>query len=549
MTTARANDEAAKQYDVLIAGGGPVGLGLAIDLGQRGLSVCVVERHRDVQPIPKGQNLTQRTMEHMMAWGAEARIRAACPIPKDYGIGGLTAYGTLLSGYHYDWLQRQLVRPYYYTDNERLPQYDTERVLRERAAALHTLEARYGWTALGHVQGRDEVALSIRETDGAETRTLRGRYLVGCEGSRSRVRGEAGIARTKRDHDKLMVLLVFKSEGLHRLLERFPGKSFYNVLHPDLDGYWQFLGRVDLGATWFFHAPVPMGTTADNTDFTAYLHKAVGAEFEVALEHIGFWDLRIAIADRYRAGRVFIAGDAAHSHPPYGGYGINAGFEDARNLGWKLEAVLRGQAPDALLDSYDEERRPVFESTARDFIEKSIASDRDFLRAYDPAVDRAAFEAAWSRRASGAVAEINAFEPHYAGSSIVDGAPRAVCGAVGEHGFAARPGHHLAPRARADGSDMADALSAGFTLILYDVSDAEARRAAALTKQAGMAVEIVREQGPSACADYAARFILVRPDHFVSWTSNDDVEGLARALRRSLARSAGKRGESVPVAV
>ena len=134
----------------------------------------------------------------------------------------------------------------------------------------------------------------------------------------------------------------------------------------------------------------------------AYLHEAVGAEFDVAFEHVGFWDLRFAIADRYRAGRAFIAGDAAHSHPPYGGYGVNTGFEDARNLGWKLAAVLQGWGGAGLLDSYEAERRPVFESTARDFIEKAIETDRTFL-AFDPA-DREAFEAAWkaARRAPSA---------------------------------------------------------------------------------------------------------------------------------------------------
>ncbi len=144
---------------------------------------------------------------------------------------------------------------------------------------------------------------------------------------------------------------------------------------------------------------MPLGTTQDNFDFHALLHRAVGQEFDLEFDHIGFWELRVAIADSYRAGRVFIAGDAAHSHPPYGGYGINTGFEDARNLGWKLAATLQGWGGDALLDSYDAERRPVFASTARDFIERFIEEDRAFLNAYSPDKDQAEFTPEMERRA------------------------------------------------------------------------------------------------------------------------------------------------------
>ncbi len=122
--------------EIIIVGAGPVGLGLAIELGQRGIRCTVVERYTRPQPIPKGQNLTQRTLEHFHFWGAEQQLRAARTIPRDYGIGGMTAYGTLLSGYNYDWLQRELVRPFYFTDNERLPQYATEAVLRQRLSEL-----------------------------------------------------------------------------------------------------------------------------------------------------------------------------------------------------------------------------------------------------------------------------------------------------------------------------------------------------------------------------------------------------------------------------
>ena len=517
---------------IVIVGAGPVGLGLAIELGQRGVHCVIVERYVAPQPIPKGQNLTQRTLEHFHFWGAEQQLRAARTIPRDYGIGGLTAYGTLLSGYKYDWLQRELVRPFYFTDNERLPQYATEAVLRHRVSELDNVEAIYGWTADSLTQNDDGVEVVIAERYGTGRRTLHASYVLGCDGSRSLVRDAAGITQTRSDHDRLMVLLVFRSTGLHQLLERFPNKSFYNILHPDLKGYWQFFGRVDLGTTWFFHAPVPFGTTKDNFDFRSYLYSAVGAEFDVEFEHIGFWDLRVATADRYRSGRAFVAGDAAHSHPPYGGYGINTGLEDAANLGWKLAAALQGWAGPKLLDTYDEERRPVFVSTARDFIEKAIHSDKTFLETFNPEFNRAAFEAEWQARSSGARSEVNSFEPNYQGSSIVWGSPGSGCSAIGSHEFAARAGHHLAPRLLSSGRNVFEELGDGFTLLDLGAPPdhvAELKRAAT---ELNIPLKVVSAATADNRDFYKAGLVLVRPDQFVAWTSDGSVDDADSILRR-----------------
>lgn len=524
-----------RDADVIIVGGGPVGMGLAIELGQRNVRVTVVERYPQPQPIPKGQNLTQRTMEHFHFWGAEKALRAARTIPPEYGIGGLTAYGTLL-GPHYDWLQRDLVKPYYFTGNERLPQYATEAVLRQRVAQLPSVQTLYGWDADDVAQDTDGVTVNVVERGGQTRRGLRAAYVVGCDGSRSVVRDKAGLTQSRTDHDRMMVLLVFKSTGLHELLKCYPGKSYYNVLQPELEGYWKFFGRVDLGSTWFFHAPVPPGTTKDNFDFAAYLQEAVGAPFDMAFEHIGFWDLRFMLAERYNEGRVFIAGDAAHSHPPYGGYGVNSGLEDARNLGWKLAAVLQGWGGDALLDSYDAERRPVFASTMRDFIARSIETDRVFLAEHDPARDKPAFDAAWAARASGAVGEVQAFEPHYENSPIVQASGSGKGpGAVGSHQFAARAGHHLAPAALSSGSDVYETLGPGFTLLAFGAwGGALAFRDAAEALKLPLAIVEDGAQGDT--ARYGASLVLVRPDNFVAWTARAgeaiDADGAMAVLRQ-----------------
>ncbi|MFM0514727.1 FAD-dependent monooxygenase [Paraburkholderia sp. RL17-373-BIF-A] len=515
--------------DVVIVGGGPVGMGLTIDLAQRGVRCIVVERYSTPQPIPKGQNLTQRTMEHFRSWGAETQLRAARTIPPEYGIGGLTAYGTLLGPYSYDWLQRALVKPYYYTANERLPQYASEEVLRARLAELPNAQTLYGWNAETLTQDESGVTVEVAERRGEGRKTLRASYVVGCDGSRSSVRAQSGITQTLEDHDRLMVLLVFRSPELHALLDRFPGKSYYNILQPELEGYWKFLGRVDLGHTWFFHAPVPLGTTEDNFDFRSYLYGAIGAEFDVEFEHIGFWDLRFAIADSYRAGRIFIAGDAAHSHPPYGGYGVNSGLEDARNLGWKLSAVIQGHADDALLDSYDAERRPVFASTANDFIAKSIEVDRQFLKTFDPEVDLAAFESAWGARANGAAGEVHSFEPNYEGSPIVRGETRGVCSAVGSHEFEARAGHHLPPAPLTSGNAF-EKLGPGFTLLCVGPTEAEAGAFSEAAATLSVPLKLVMLAPGSGAERYAARWILVRPDEFVAWISQQESFSMQSAM-------------------
>jgi 2-polyprenyl-6-methoxyphenol hydroxylase-like FAD-dependent oxidoreductase len=526
------------EHDVIIVGGGPVGAALAIELGQRGIRCVLVERRPAPQPIPRGQNLTNRSVEHFWAWGCVDELHAARVAPRDTATAGVTSYRDLRSDWWYvpePGDRGESVREYFFQDNERLPQYRTEAVLRARLAELPTVTALFGWNA-ERVEVTDAgVRVPVRrDGDAGDPRLLAGAFLVGCDGGRSLVRESVGIDRSGPDAGRRMALVVFRSQQLETTLARFPPAATYRVLKPELEGYWQFFGRVEAAESFFFHAPVPEDTVLERLDVAALLAEAAGFPFAAQVEHAGLWDARIKIATRYHEGRVCIAGDAAHQHPPYGGFGLNAGLEDARNLGWKLAARVHGWGGAGLLASYDLERRPVFAETARRMIAGRIEEDRAFLARFDPAHDRTAFEAAWADMATtSGTTPVGAHVPHYEGSSAVVGPPGRAPGLDMARSHAARAGHHLSPRTLSDGREVFEALGDGFTLLALDGDAAYAERFADEARALGVPLAVVRDSVAGDCGAYDARFVLVRPDHFVAWAAEQPSDDPAAVLRQA----------------
>lgn len=347
--------------DVLIIGGGPVGLSVACELGWRGVSCVLVEQKPETSrtAVAKVNLVNARSMEFCRRWGIEKEVRHA-GFPDDYPMTVLFATslrGKCIARIPYPGMGEQGAHPASPTNRQRIPQDLLDGVLRRAAQRFESVEARFDTRLDGFVQHDDHVEATLVRDGRRET--VRARYLAAADGAGSAVRTALGIGLAGEGDLNVSCGIYFRSRHLWRA--HTMGKAVMSIL-VDRAGMWANLNAIDGYATW----RLSVYRAVDPAEAPALLEKAIGGAFDYEILAVSPWVRRAVVAERLRDRRVFLLGDAAHQLSPTGGFGMNTGMGDAVDLGWKLAAVLRGWGGPGLLDTYDLERRPIGERAVRE---------------------------------------------------------------------------------------------------------------------------------------------------------------------------------------
>jgi len=350
----------SENTSVVIIGGGLVGLSAGLFLQHLGVPFILVERNEFASPLPRSRGIAARTMELFRLVGLQESIEAIAKAAwKQGSFGGARRGQTMLSSEALplpDIAKLRVGSDPSPCQMTACPQTLVEPILRQTLEERGA-DVRFGWELVKFEQDGESVRAVLRDPSGAE-RSICADYLLAADGARSGVRRNLTIGRQGLDADQHLLNIFFESD----LATFVEGRTFSQceIANDAVRGLFLAMNN---STEWSFHLLYdPLTEHPDrwsDEHIVSLLKAAIGADVEIALRHRSPWNTQVRVADRYREGRVFLVGDAAHSMPPWGGFNANTGIADAHNLAWKLKAALYEDAGPSLLDSYETERRPV----------------------------------------------------------------------------------------------------------------------------------------------------------------------------------------------
>jgi 2-polyprenyl-6-methoxyphenol hydroxylase-like FAD-dependent oxidoreductase len=547
-------DDAVKGIPVAIVGGGPVGLMLALFLDRQGVRSVVFNSEPEVRRHPKGSTHNARTMEHHRQLGIAPRVRALS-LPRERPTD--VSYYTRLTGWELGRLampseaeKQQAVAAAAPTDQIPEPllranQMYVEAFLLEHARTRPNITLRFGW----HAESFDDdgEGVTVEAVSGGQRETWRARYLAGCDGGRSAVRRSLalrynGFAKLDSPHyGGRMNATYFRAPTLYRdYLAKRPGWNYW-IINPQMRAVIITLNDPD--DFLMFTKGSDEGIAPTDEAMAEMVRRGVGADLPLRILGHWPWTAGVAlVAERFAAGRVVLAGDAAHLFTPTGGFGMNTGMDDASNLGWKLAALVQGWGGGGLLQSYEIERKPVAERNtvaARELNKHLIAMPAP------PEMEDDTPEGAAARRQVSAHLSTMGEEfasigvqlgARYDGSPIVteDGAPPP--DDVARYTPSGVPGgrapHYWPGPGRGPGDSLFDRFGQGFTLIRLGGKPPDASSIEAAAQDRGVPLKVIDLPQSQAWDLYGRDLALIRPDQYVAWRGNAPPADADRLIGR-----------------
>ena len=520
------------ELPVLIAGGSLVGMTTAMLLGGHGVRSLVVERHPGSAIHPRAALILQRSMEILRSAGIEDQVRESSYA--QFEPDGAIMSVETLAGKELAWHIPNLnegVRDMSPSERLFVTQIGLEPLLLARAEELGA-ETRFNTELVECDQDADGVTSVIRDRASGETSTVRSRYLIGADGPRSPVREGLGIGMSGRGVFSKAITIYFRADVEPLLRER--NLSVILVMNDVFAGFFRIEKPYHSGFLVVHSTGDPKNPVTDVWDLDEQrcidlVHAGLGSDdVDVTVEDVMRWQAMADVADRFQEGRIFLAGDAAHVMPPYGGYGGNTGIHDGENLAWKLAAVLQGRAGPELLATYDAERRPVARFIAEQAYTRYVGRAAPYLApgGMEPIVGDLEIDLGTRLCSRAILAEDPADDSVHVDPRESHGAP----GTRMPHLWLERDGERIS---------TLDLTGDGFVLLAGPDADAWAQAAD------GAELAVIRVGGPGGPGDpdgafpeaygiTAAGAVLVRPDGYIAWRATGAYGASEQALTEVL---------------